>query len=442
MERTDVKDKYISLGIGTISLLCLGLIYAWSVFKVPMQELLPQVTDTELSMTFTISMVFFCLGGFFSGILAKKTRLKNRLLFSGLFVLAGMILMSRITSSTMSPVVKMYASYGVLCGFGVGIGYNSILSFVLGLFPGKAGVVSGILLMGFGFGGLVLGSLAIYLEGQIGIQSTYLILGLMLAAVMFIAALYFGRDRQNNRQNNRQTTSLEARKAGENTASTDGSSMSEKRLTPGSAPNEMVKSKYFYLFVFWLILVSASGLMIINNAAQIVSVFGATAVIGLLISVANGAGRVIFGRIFDTKGKNTALFASGILLAAAGGMMLVGDRTSFGIIGVIGLLLTGICYGSCPSLTSSIIKEVYGAENFPANFSIANFQLILSALIGPTLSSVLFSLSGGTYTTSFIVIIVFAAVAITLSLTMRSLEENSTRPIVALNTKMEQRSKN
>ena len=45
-----------------------GLIYAWSVLSLPIAANFPQYTKAEMSFTFTLGMIFFCIGGLISGI--------------------------------------------------------------------------------------------------------------------------------------------------------------------------------------------------------------------------------------------------------------------------------------------------------------------------------------------------------------------------------------
>ena len=82
------RKKYFILGLGTLLLLFCGLIYAWSLFRTPFQEMFPQWSVSQLSMTFTVSMVFFCLGGFISGRLLMKKGASFVISLSALLVLA------------------------------------------------------------------------------------------------------------------------------------------------------------------------------------------------------------------------------------------------------------------------------------------------------------------------------------------------------------------
>ena len=58
--------------IGTVMMLCLGTLYAWSIFRAPFQAAYPDWTASDLSLNFTISMVCYCIGGFLGGRLFQK----------------------------------------------------------------------------------------------------------------------------------------------------------------------------------------------------------------------------------------------------------------------------------------------------------------------------------------------------------------------------------
>ncbi len=68
------SKKWLHLVVGIVLMLFLGLIYAWSIFRAPLGEIFTGWGASELSLTFTLSMIFFCLGGFFGGKLMAKIR--------------------------------------------------------------------------------------------------------------------------------------------------------------------------------------------------------------------------------------------------------------------------------------------------------------------------------------------------------------------------------
>ncbi len=406
MENTKTQkhnSKYLYLAAGTITLLFLGLIYAWSIFKNPIKVMLPSVTDKNLTLTFTISMIFFCIGGFISGRLSNKLAAKTRLLIASILVFLGLILMSTLSSTTSSPVMKMYFYYGVLCGSGVGMAYNAILSGVLPYFTNDIGIASGILMLGFGFGALTLGSLANYLEGLYGISTTFLILSFLFLPPLIFCIIIFSL---------KNTPIIDAYIKKEDEEQ-------EKNYTS----KEMIKTKFFIWFVVWNVLICSCGLMIIGSAAQIAASLGAPAIAGLLVSVANGGGRILVGKVFDAKGENVSVFMTCFFLLSAGILLLISAVSGLAIVGLIGLLCVGISFGCTPTLASSLIKTAYGSENYPSNFSIINFQLILAATLGPTLSNYLKSHSGGTFRLSFISIIIFSVAAILISFIMKKVRK-------------------
>lgn len=379
--------RWIYLAAGTILLLFLGLIYAWSIFKAPFTEVFPEWSVSQLSMTFTISMIFFCLGGFLSGQLIKRIKpifiicISAALLFIGF---RGVSIIGRFESDT--ALILLYVFYGMMCGGGVGIGYNSIISTVNKWFSDKAGLSSGILLMGFGFGGLLFGGLVSVLIGNAGLFGTFRILSIV-AIVVLVLGSFFMKLPEHKIETNR-----------------SGSSEDNNNLTTG----EMLKDSRFWLFILWSILLNSAGLLVINSAANIALIYGAPTLLGLFVSVFNGAGRVILGGAFDKyKRKKTLLFDT-IFIFAAGVLLIVGSAANLVWLVLIGMFVTGIGYGGVPAITSAFVHSEFGSKFFPANFSLATFSLIPAAIIGPMISSVLIEKSNGAYDSTFIMIVVLA----------------------------------
>lgn len=393
------NKKYLNLITGTIMLMFLGLLYAWSIFASPFKEIYPSWSGSDLSLTFTISMVFFCIGGFISGKLSKRFSANSIMKASAVLLLVGFFGLSRLNPQNQEASLKqLYILYGLLCGSGVGLGYNSIIGSVNKWFPDKVGFSSGILLMGFGFGGMILGSIVNILIINFGLMSTFLVLAIVIFIVLAAGSFII--------------------KSPE--AMTTQTSDKKSTTTADYTPAEMLKTLAFWCFFFWVIAVSSSGLLVINSAATIAVAFGAPATLGLLVSVFNGFGRVIFGQIFDKLGYHKAMIINNILLLLSGLSLVFGALSKNVILIFIGLLLVGICYGGAPSLTSSAIHSFFGAKNYSQNFSVTNFSLIPAAFIGPMISSSLLEKSNGNYTSTFIMIVIFSIIALFLSLMLKN----------------------
>ncbi len=104
--------RYLELVLGTAILLVLGSLYAWSTYRGTLvEEFNWSVSSAQL--TFSISMMAFCLGGLFSGIVSKKTGPRPMLILSAVLMFAGLIVASRISS-----LAGLYIAYGILYGSG------------------------------------------------------------------------------------------------------------------------------------------------------------------------------------------------------------------------------------------------------------------------------------------------------------------------------------
>lgn len=407
-----MKKRWMYLGISTLALLFLGLIYAWSIFKAPFSELFTTWTVGQLSMTFTISMICFCLGGFVGGLTSKKLSLKLRLFISAVALFAGFFGVSLLNAADAAgSLTKLYIFYGVLGGGGVGYAYNAIIGSITKWFPDKVGLASGIMLMGFGFGGLILGSIVNAMIGNMGIFPVFRILGIAIAVVMVACAALVRLPGEGEVL----PVAVKAVKADD-----EAKAASEPRsYTPG----EMLKTPAFWLFTIWIVLMNSAGLLVINSAASISIAFGGTAALGMIISLFNGAGRIFTGSMFDAKGRKPISYINNGFLVLSGVLMAIGGISNSLIPVIIGLILMGMCYGGNPTITSAYINAAYGPKNFATNFSIANFSLIPASLIGPTISSKLLEASGGSYQTNFYAIIAFGAAALVFNVILNKVSK-------------------
>ncbi len=385
-----LKNRWLTLAVRTIILLFLGLIYGWSIFRAPLTEFYPQWSTSQLSLTFTISMICFCLGGFFSGQLQKKFSHKALLAAAAVILFVGFFGVSMLdTENPYASLIMLYILYGVCGGFGVGIGYNSVISTVNKWFADKAGLASGIMMMGFGLGGIVLGGAVNLLIGYIGIFFTFKVIAVGISIILLQGVIFLSKPEEKSQADVK--------------AEADGSE--------NYSPVQMMKKASFWFFVVWCILLNSAGLLVINNAATIAVAFGAPAVLGLIVSVCNGVGRVFIGGLFDRYGRKISMIINVGFTCTAGILLLAGSLSAAAVVIIIGLLFTGLGYGGTPTLSSAFIHKEFGPKYFPVNFSICNFSLIPASIIGPMISSWLIDKSGGSYTGTFVMIIILAVCA-------------------------------
>jgi OFA family oxalate/formate antiporter-like MFS transporter len=375
------SKRNVELIIGAVTMLFLGLIYAWSIFREPLSALYSSWSISQISLTFTISMISFCLGGFYSGKKIEKYGHKKISIIAGILLFAGFYGTSLIGAFTpKTALILLYVFYGIFCGFGVGMEYNSLMGSIIGKFEGKAGVVSGVLLMGFGLGGVFFGTAAKIIISQVGLFIFFRYTSFIVATVIFISAM-----------------TIEKTKIKQ--SSDDDKSFDDKNYTP----KKMLASRKFWIFFIWIILLNSAGLMVINSAASITVYFGASAILGLIVLVFNGIGRVVIGTIFDRFGRKITMRLNNSIIFISGLILFLGSISNNVTLIVAGLVITGIGYGGNPSIASATINTMFGPKHYPINFSIANFAIIPGAIIGPMVSSYLLDTSNGDYGSTFIV---------------------------------------
>ena len=147
-------NRWVYAAFGVVILLFAGMVYAWSVLSGPIAQEYPQWTNAQLSLTFTIVMTLFCVGCMAGGFLSGKVSAKIYVWAAAAMFLGGFMLSARITS-----LMGLYIGFGVICGFASGLAYNAVMGTISRWFPDKQGLISGVLLMGFGLSSFLVGKI-------------------------------------------------------------------------------------------------------------------------------------------------------------------------------------------------------------------------------------------------------------------------------------------
>lgn len=402
--KTNLNKRWLFLVVGVFTMLFSGVLYAWSILKSPFAEVF-QWGTSMLALNFTFTMCFFCLGAFFGSLICKRIGPKITLIIAGLLVGAGFISTGFLKAEL---TYLLFITYALLAGTGIGISYNVVVSTVNSWFPDKKGLCSGCLMMGFGISTLLLGKLAEFLfkNEDFGWSKTYILFGAVVGIVIVVAGIILRRPSadmvfpQPKAKKSIKTESFEVR---------------------DFTTKEMLKSFTFWRAFVFMILITAVGNTVISFAKDLVFSFDAeeslaTTLVGVL-AIFNGIGRVLTGAVYDALGRKTTMLASNILTIFAAGLTLVAVLTHSLPLCIVGLCLTGLSYGSCPTITSAFTASFYGTKYFPTNYSITNFNLIIASFIA-TLSSSLLT-STGSYTAPFILLLALAVAALGLNFTIR-----------------------
>ena len=391
--QTKGLNRWVYLVFGVIALLFAGFIYAWSVISKSIAAYFTDWTTAQLSMTFTLVMAFFCIGGMIAGFTAKKIKAKWYMFFAAILLLAGFLI-----AGNANTLAAMYLGFGVIGGIGVGFLYNAVLSTMSAWFPDKQGLISGILLMGFGFGSFFIGKVYAMVtpsDGSEQWRTTFFVLAVILCLVVVVCGIFMPGHKPDS-------SLLAAKKV----------NLKETAMDIG--PTKMLCKPSFWLYYIWAILVSAAGLTLVSQSSGIAAQVGPmladgtiATVVGL-VSIMNGVGRVFFGGIYDKRGYRITMILDMVLFVIAGLLLFFALKSNLFIMIILGFVVGGFAYGGVTPTNSAIISDFFGRTNYSKNFSIINTNLLIASF-GSVIAGKLFD-NTGSYLSTIIMLIALVIV--------------------------------
>ena len=359
--------KYFVLTFGTVMLAFMGLIYAWSVVAGPLKGELA-MTPQQISAVFTCSIAFFALGTLLAGVLARKHKPSFIYILSAVYLALGFFLSSHAVS-----YICLCMFYGALCGLGIGLIYNITIATVSKWFATSLGLCSGVLLMGYGAGAMVLAPAYVGLCNLLGWRTTFALMACLFAVFALLATVIVTTPHATG------------------TAATTKKREYFEDITSG----EVLKRKSFWFAFIFLAFTGASALAIFAQARLFVaSVMAETSlpiVVGLL-SVSNGLGRIALGTIYDRLKLRRAATIDGVLFILAIFGLLLALRLHCAGLLVASICLTGFAFGGSTPLLPVWAYKMYGPRDYSLNMSFLCTNLIPASVIGPTISGGLFGL--------------------------------------------------
>ncbi len=201
MEKNVAKEPmkaWIVTFAGTACNLCLGILYAWSVWKgVLVNKALaekgeimtglnagwPYLTDAQGTVAFFLCGIMFTIFMIPGGRIQDKYGPKLGATIGGLCLAVGCIL-----AGIMKSYTGLIIGFGILGGIGMGIGYAAPTPAALKWFgPHRRGLIAGLVVAGYGAAALYIAPFADYLIKGYGISASFIGLGIFFAVVVIIA---------------------------------------------------------------------------------------------------------------------------------------------------------------------------------------------------------------------------------------------------------------
>jgi nitrate/nitrite transporter NarK len=350
--------------------LALGILYAWSVFAKQLTEPLDKGgfgwSRTDATLPYTIAIAAFALMMVPAGRLQDK--LGPRVIASAGSILTGIgiVIASFATPAHSWPAI---VGFGLLAGTGFGLGYAAATPAAVKWFPPqKKGLITGLVVGGFGVAPVYIAPLSKWLLATYGVAFSFRVLGVaFLVSTLLLSQLIVNPEKPLN------VAAPGAAKAG----------------TGGDVPwQQMIRTVDFWLLWFQYALGATAGLMIIGHLAKIVAVQSGNAikagfVFVALLAVFNASGRIIAGIVSDRIGRTVTMVS--VFLLQAMNMVFFVRFTSFtGFL--TGSAVAGFSYGALLSLFPATAADRWGTKNLGLNYGILFTAWGVGGVFGPILA--------------------------------------------------------
>ena len=344
--------------------LCIGQVYAFSVFNLPMTKLLGVTHSapadwrlTDLGWIFTLAIFFLGLSAAVLGRWVEEGG-PRRAMFTAAVCFAGGFFLSALGVHA-HEIWIIYLGYGLLGGIGLGLGYISPVSTLIKWFPDRPGMATGMAIMGFGGGALIASPLSVRLMAHfstpvhIGVAETFICLGVIYLCYMLAGAAIV------------RVPAPGWRPAG---------------WEPPLKPKKLVTTAHVYVYralrtpQFWLVwwvlcLNVTAGIGVIGQASAMsqemfpgkVTAIAAAGFVGLM-SLFNMAGRFIWASFSDLIGRKSTYFCFFVI-----GTVLYALVPTTGAIGSVAMFV--LCflviismYGGGFATVPAYLKDLFGTR--------------------------------------------------------------------------------
>ena len=428
--------------------LCLGAIYAWSVFTkritVPTEDGGEYgFSATQAAWVFSLGLATFAVVMVLAGRLLPKVGPRALAVAGGLILGLGYILGGFFGGSFAGQLICI----GFIGGAGIGLGYVVPIKVGIAWFPDKKGMVSGLAVAGFGFGATIWVKLAgswfggllttTNVFGLPGVQSVFVIYGVAFAVLVLIGSIWMVNPPAGYKPEGwepPEPAPLEAAKAA-------GASQAPKKTVKATgsvdlSSGEMLATPQYYMLLLMFIGSGLAGLMVIycirlfgvdalvaSGAVETAETAGAVAGTAMAwYAILNGLGRIAWGTVSDKIGAKTALIA---MCAVQGVIMLLFYKmgaSEWGLI--IGACLIGFNFGGNFALFPVATADYFGNKNVGTNYGWVFLAYGVAGIAGPQVAGWFKDAAKGgdvtAWVTPFVIAGVSCLVAAVIGLALRA----------------------
>ena len=343
--------------------IALGAVYAWSVFRIPLNRAYGW-SVSQVTVAFELAILVLGFAAFAGGIWMRHVGPRPVAIVAAVLYGLGTAMAGMSHNLTM-----LYVSYGVIGGAGLGLGYIVPIATLVKWFPDKRGMITGIAVAGFGAGALITAPIAQGLIASVGVSSTFVILGIAYFAIIIFAAAVM------------RNPPAGYAAPGFRPSSVGGSAAQDFAL------RQALGTRQWYGLWLTLFLNSIAGIAIISQAspmAQEISHVSAASAAGLvgIISIANGSGRFLWAWFSDAIGRKAVFLTMFLLQASA--FLLLSHVSGFVSLAVLSFTIL-LCYGGGFGTMPAFAADYFGARDIGSIYGLMLTAWGAAGVVGPTL---------------------------------------------------------
>ncbi|MFQ3680522.1 MAG: OFA family MFS transporter [Pseudanabaenaceae cyanobacterium] len=353
------RGRWLLIPLGLLVMLALGSVYAWSLFRAPLERELG-LNATESLLPFTFGLVFYSAFMPITGLYLPRLGTRRATALGGLLVGVGYLLASGATTGG-----ALVLAYGAIAGTGIGVAYGVPLLVMSRWFPDRRGLAMGLTVVGFGLSPLVTAPLANHWLTLYTVRPTLRLFGLVLMGVILALAPALKLPPPEWRP-----PTLGVETVGE---------------TPAPSPPLLQNRLFYGLWICYAIgtLVGLSAIGISSSVGQETIALDATAAARSvsLFALCNGGSRPLFGWLSDRwPPHRVATLSYGLMLVAcflmanaqAGQVMTY--RLAFG--------LFWFCLGGWLATAPTLTVRFFAPERYAQNYGLVFTAYGTGALLG------------------------------------------------------------
>jgi MFS transporter, OFA family, oxalate/formate antiporter len=369
-------NRWVIAFAGVIMQIALGAVYAWSVFRNPLMKSFGW-SVSQVTWTFTLAILFLGFAGYFGGLWMARSGPRIVGMAGGILYGVGVFL----ASFSAHKLWWLYLSYGIIGGFGIGLGYIVPVATLVKWFPDRRGFITGIAVAGFGAGALITAPLATRLIISMGVLRTFAVLGIAYLVVVVAAASFMRNPPENYAP------------AGWKPSAAVTAQRSARDLTF----REALGTWQWYGLWALLFLNVTAGISIISQAAPMaqeithVNALTAAGLVGI-ISIANGAGRFLWAWLSDLIGRRWVFLSMFLLQAII--FFVMPKVSSFGAFTALAFLVL-LCYGGGFGTMPAFVADYFGPKNVGQTYGLMLTAWGFAGMLGPLLIAYIRENTGG-----------------------------------------------